>query len=217
MHRSLRSFFGTMAVLLSLSACSNSVVPPENPPTYEGAAPIIKDGRYAVYETSRVFDAPLEPLRRFIEDGNKIVSAMEETENIKKPVDVVVLRGNWPENGSVRRLEFSDGHFTLERVLENDFPILFKYQVWNFTAASGRHLDYALGQQSWETLPNGNSKLTWTYKLRPNASYKKFIIQNFLDSDMKPLMENSLDVVQAQANRAFAGTNNKTAEKSDSE
>ncbi|MEM0985512.1 MAG: hypothetical protein AAGJ32_04640 [Pseudomonadota bacterium] len=188
------------------TACTGTVAPPSEPPQYTGSAPDLTGGRYAVYETERIFDAPLEPLRAFIEDGNKIVAAMEETDNIKKPVDVVVLSGTWPEEGSVRRLEFSDGHYTLERVLENDFPTLFRYQVWDFTAAAGNNLDYALGQQAWERLPDGRSKLTWTYSLKPNAGYKRFFVQRFVNNDMRPLMENALDVVKVQADAAFAET-----------
>ncbi len=204
MPRSNRLLIISALSIIALTACSKTVVPPTVPPAYDGTAPELKDGPYAVYETERLFNAPLEPLRRFIEDGNKIVAAMEETENIKKPVDVVVLSGTWPEEGSVRRLEFSDGHYTLERVLKNDFPTLFRYQVWNFTAASGKHLDYAMGQQSWDVISEGTSKLTWTYKLRPNAGFKRPIVQRFVKTDMKPLMENALDVVVEQANANFA-------------
>lgn len=191
---------------VAVPACAGTVAPPSEPPQYSGTAPAPSGGNYAVYETERVFNAPLEPLRAFIEDGNKIVAAMEETDSIKKPVDVVVVSGTWPEEGSVRRLEFSDGHYTLERVLENNFPTLFRYQVWDFTAAAGNNLDYALGQQAWEVLPDGRSKLTWTYSLKPNAGYKRFFVQRFVNNDMRPLMENALDVVKAQADAAFAET-----------
>lgn len=192
-----------IAASLSLTACGDNS-PPETPPTNTANYPEITEGKYAVYETERVFNAPLVPLRRFIEDGNKIVAAMEETDRIKKPVDVVVLEGTWPEEGSVRRVELSDGHFAMERVLVNDFPTLFRYQVWDFTAAAGNNLDYAIGQQSWEVLDNGQSKLTWTYSLRPNAGYKRVFAQRFVDNDMRPLMENALDTVKDQADVEFA-------------
>jgi hypothetical protein len=200
----IKGFIATLCSVAILAACSSTQAPPDNPPVYTGAFPEITAGPYATYETTRLFKAPLEPLRRFIEDGNKIVAAMEETDNIKKPIDVVVLSGKWPEEGAVRRLEFSDGHYTLERVIENNFPTLFRYQVWDFTAAAGNNLDYAVGQQAWEEIETGQSKLTWTYSLRPNASYKRFFVQRFVDNDMQPLMDNALDKVQAQANSAFS-------------
>ena len=208
-RRAIISIIATTAVVaVGFSACTSTVSPPSSPPEYTGIAPELTGGKYAVYETERVFNAPLEPLRAFIEDGNKIVAAMEETDNIKKPVDVVVVSGTWPQEGSVRRLEFSDGHYTLERVLENDFPTLFRYQVWDFTAAAGNNLDYALGQQAWQVLPDGRSKLTWTYSLKPNAGYKRFFVQRFVNNDMRPLMEKALDVVKFQADAAFAKETN---------
>ena len=131
-------------LVIAISGCSGDIPPPAVPPSDISSAPEIVDGDYAVYETQRTFNAPLVALRRWIEDDSKIVAAMEETDQIKKPVDVVVLSGVWPEDGAVRRLEFSDGHFVLERVLRNDFPNLFQYQVWNYTSAAGQNLDYAL-------------------------------------------------------------------------
>lgn len=189
---------------LCLIGCSETRLPPEVPPAYTGEAPEITEGKYAVYETERIFNAPLIAVRRYIEDGNKIVSAMEETDNIKKPVDVVVLSGTWPETDSVRRLEFSDGHYALERVIKNDFPTLFRYQVWNFTAAAGDNLEYAVGQQAWTELDAGRSKLVWTYSLRPNADYKQFFVQRFVNNDMRPLMDRALDAVKKQVDEAFA-------------
>lgn len=187
-----------------MGACQSANTPPSTPPVDTGSAPEITEGPYAVYETQRIFKGPLKPLRRYIEDGNKIVSAMSETNNIKKPVETVVLEGKWPETGAVRRLKFSDGHYTMEKVIENNFPTLFRYQVWDFTASAGNNLDYAVGQQAWETLPDGRSKLTWTYALRPNAGFKQFFVQRFVDNDMRPLMDNALDIVKARADDHFA-------------
>ena len=194
---------GILAV--TMAACSADIAPPDVPPTYTGEAPAIRDGQYAEYETRRVFNAPLVPLREFIEGEQRIVGAMEETDQIRKPIDVVVVHGEWPQEGAVRRLEFSDGHFAMERVLENDFPTLFRYQVWNYTSAAGQNLDYALGQQAWRELPDGRSELVWTYRLKPNAWYKHHFIQQFVSNDMRPLMDNALDTVVEQAHAHFGG------------
>lgn len=188
---------------LLMIGCAETSPPPAEAPDASSTPPLVTDGAYAEYSTKRVFDAPLEPLRRWIEAENRIVAAMDETDRIKKPVDVTVISGNWAEVGSVRRLKFSDGHFVLERVLVNDFPNIFRYQVWHYTNDAGKNLEYAIGQQSWRTLDDGQSELTWTYKLKPNAEYKRFFVQRFVDSDMRPLMDNALDKVQALAAAEF--------------
>ncbi len=186
-----------------VAACSSRVAPPETPPDYDGAAPTISGSGYAIYETTRAFEAPLIPLRHYIEEGGRIVANMEETDRIRKPVDAVVLHGTWPEVGAVRRLEFSDGHFVLERVLENEFPHHFRYQVWNYTSAAGGNLAYALGEQVWRERPGGGSELTWTYKLKPNAGFKRPFVQRFTDNDMRPLMENALDALKREVDAHF--------------
>lgn len=173
------------------------------PPGYSGETPEITGGPYATYQTVRVFEAPLMPLRQWIDEGGRIVAAMEETDNIKKPVASVTLHGTWPETGSVRRLEMSDGNFVLEKVLENDFPDLFRYQVWNFTAPAGRNIAYAIAQQEWTTLEDGRSELTWTYSLRPRLALMQPFVQRFVRNDMQPLMNDALDVVREQAGAVF--------------
>jgi len=196
------------ALFLAGPACTaTNVAPPNVPPGLDAPVPLIDDRGLVTYKTTRVFEGPLEPVRWFIEDGSKIVAAMEETDRIRKPIEITVLKGTWPEVGSIRRLKFSDGHFTLERVLENKFPHLFRYQVYAYTSAAGQNIAYAIGQQRWERISESQSKLEWTYSLKPNAFYKKPFVDSFVNSDMKPLMENALDRVKAQADGYFAGAN----------
>lgn len=194
------AFVFTAAV--ALAGCAN-VKPPETPPGLSTPPPITEGG-YSTYQTTRVFNAPLVPLRQWIEEGNRIVAAMEETDRIKKPVNLVVLSGTWPETGSVRRLEFSDGHFVLERVLQNDFPNTFRYQVWDYTSAAGSSLSYALGEQSWRVLPDGRAELTWTYSLRARSPLFAPFVRGFVENDMKPLMDRALDRVVVEAQAQFA-------------
>ncbi len=187
----------------TLSACSSTKAPPENPPQYTGQAPELSGKGYASHVATRVFNAPIEPLREYIQEEHRIVAAMEETDDIKKPVDLVYLHGDWPEEGAVRRLEFSDGHYALERVLKNDYPTYFQYQVWSFTNAAGSNLKYATGIQEWRDLGDERTEMTWTYKAKPNAGYKHFFVQRFVSNSLKPLMENALDVVQVQVEEHF--------------
>ncbi|GAB5414259.1 MAG: hypothetical protein Cons2KO_18620 [Congregibacter sp.] len=128
---------------------------------------------------------------------------MEETDRIKKPVEVQVVSGVWPEPGSVRWLRFSDGHYAHERVLIQDLPRLFRYQVYNLTSAAGAHLAYARGQQEWRELPDGRSEISWTYEIRPNLALKRPFIKSFLDNDMKPFMDGALERMAATAERHF--------------
>lgn len=198
-----------LPALLVLAACAEPT-PPDAPPPMPAAPPVVEDGWHATYRTTKVFDAPLAPLLAWLEKGNEIVAAMEETDRIKKPVEIKVVEGTWPNPGAVRWLKFSDGHYTYERVLENDLPRKFSYQVFGLTSGAGQHVTYARGQQEWRTLPDGRSELTWTYQLRPNSIIKRPFLSSFINSDMKPFMEGALDRTVAKARVELAGVGAKT-------
>ena len=193
-----------LSASLSLVACTGNPAPPDAPPQLT-APPPLSDGWHATFQTTQVIDAPLLPLQEWIGASNEIVAAMEETDQIKKPVDVKVISGTWPEKGSVRWLKFSDGHYTFERVLENNLPTSFDYQVWGLTSSASDHITYARGRQDWRTLEDGRSEFTWTYKLRPNSIIKRPFVSGFLSSDMKPFMEGAIGRMTTKAEGEFAG------------
>lgn len=199
------------AMVVSLAACAGNPPPPDGPPALT-EAPAMEEGWHAEFVTTKVIDAPLVPLQGWIGKSNEIVAAMEETDEIKKPVEVKVVSGTWPENGSVRWLRFSDGHYTYERVLENRLPEHFRYQVWGLTSAASNHITYAQGQQDWRQLEDGTSEFTWTYRLRPNSIIKRPFVQGFLDNDMKPFMEGAIGRMAEKADAQFAGWREKSPE-----
>jgi len=199
----VKVFISAMLTVV-LSACVTQVRPPESEPTTYKEPPQIVDRGYAVYEAKRVFKAPLVALRKWIEKDSKIVAAMEETDRIKKPVDTKVVSGTWPEVGSVRWIKFSDGHYVFERVLVNDFPTLFRYQVWDHSSSVAKNISYAVGQQSWQVLRSGEAELTWTYKLQPKGFIRKPFVQNFVNQNMRPLMDSALDKIVEQSEKAFS-------------
>lgn len=193
-----------VSLLVSLAACADNPAPPDSPPRLT-EAPAMEEGWHAEFVTVQVIDAPLEPLQTWIGKSNELVAEMEETDRIKKPVEVKVVSGDWPETGSIRWLKFSDGHYTYERVLENRLPEHFRYQVWGLTSSASDHITYAQGQQDWRTLEDGRSEFKWTYRLRPNSIIKRPFVQSFLDNDMKPFMEGAIGRMAANAEKQFAG------------
>lgn len=199
----LLSFVGPIG--MALAACSSNPAPPASPPPLTEAPPI-EEGWHATYRTTKVFDAPLEPLLAWLSSPEEpLLAAMEETDRIKKPVDLKVVKGTWPEVGAVRWLKFSDGHYTYERVLVSELPRRFQYQVFGLTGDAANHITYARGQQEWRALPDGRTELVWTYELRPNSIIKRPFVQGFLDNDMKPFMEGALDRLAVRAKAQFAG------------
>lgn len=190
---------------LSLGACAGNPTAPGSAPALTEPPPL-ENGWHASYSTVQVFDAPIAPLQAWLSSAEEpLISRMEETDRIKKPVAMRVVKGSWPDVGATRWIRFSDGHYTYERVLVNKLPRFFQYQVFAFTGEASRHITYARGQQEWRSLPDGRTELTWTYQLRPNSIVKRPFVQGFLDNDMKPFMDGALDRTAAAASAQFAG------------
>ena len=193
------------ALALLLGACGDRP-PPASTIAFDGRVPSIEaDARYASFTLERDFDVPRDVLMPWMTETTRMVDAMEETENIKKPVAIDVLSGTWPEDGAVRRVTLSDGHQTLERVVANRLPESFEYQIWNFTTSAGGNLDYALGTQVWsEVDADGDgtadeTRLVWTYALLPNAGFKRRFVQSFVNNDIEPFLSGAADRVVAKA------------------
>ena len=161
--------------------------------------------KYASFTLERDFDVPRDVLMPWMTETTRMVDAMEETENIKKPVAIDVLSGTWPEDGAVRRVTLSDGHQSLERVVANRLPESFEYQIWNFTTSAGGNLDYALGTQMWSEVDadgdgaEDETRLEWTYALLPNARFKRRFVQSFVNNDIEPFLSGAADRVVAKA------------------
>ena len=98
-------------------------------------------------------------LRQFLEE-RPLIAFLEPTGNISNPVATEIIRGEWPRPGATRRLTLADGHFVIERVIDNRED-LFRYQLFVFTSATGRGVEQIVGEQRFVATENG-SRFEWT-------------------------------------------------------
>lgn len=199
----LRAALVTLSTAL-IPACSSNPAPPAVPPSDVTAYPALRDSGYA--ETTLVSDFPMPPteFRAWVEVGNKFVAAMDGEGSIAKPVDTVYLTGDWPEVGATRRVELSDGHYVLERVVDNQ-PSRFEYQIWNITSGAGSNVDHVHGVQQFDTNAAGGTRLTWSYRVMPDAGFKRPFVSRFVKNEIRPFLQGSLDTMQAWAAEDVAG------------
>lgn len=151
-----------LPLLLALAACG-APAPPDGPPVAGDPPPVASEG----FLTARAeADIPMSPprLRAFME-ARPLIGFLEPTENIANPVEAGVLEGTWGEPGAVRWLRLADGHYVIERILENE-STLFRYQVFVFTDATGRGVEQIVGEQRFVSTAQG-TRVEWTYDVRP--------------------------------------------------
>lgn len=194
----MRSIFAVFC-FLALAACGG-VEPPSEPPTAVAPPDVATDGFLAAYVEETV-PVSVQELRAFMEE-RPVISFLQPTENISNPVDSMVLEGEWGEPGAVRWLRLADGHYVVERILENE-PDLFRYQVYVFTNASGRGVEQIVGEQRFVAV-EGGTQFQWTYNVLP----RNFITRQIVRASMEEIedyiaggLEGFADAARARAAR----------------
>ncbi len=183
---------------LALSACATPA-PPATPPTSLTPPPPLAEDGYVEIVVTADFPGTPEQVRAWLDDGNKIIYAMEDTDSIAAPKGFTLTKGStWTETSAERILEFSDGHFTFERVITHS-PAKFDYQVWGFTSATGNNVDHIYGKQELKPDPNGEgTDFIWTYRVMPDAGWKRPFVRRFVEGDVKDFLQIAMDKVEAQ-------------------
>jgi len=194
----MRNFLAIFS-LLYLVACANSG-PPESPPALLDPPEVATSGFETIF-IQETIPITLTQLRAFMEK-KPVISFLQPTENISNPVDSKVLKGTWGEPEAVRWLRLADGHYVIERILENK-PELFRYQVFVFTNAAGRGVEQIVGEQRFIPV-DGGTRFEWTYKILPKNFFTRIFIrrqieevENYLSSGL----EGFSDAARTRANR----------------
>ena len=189
----------------ALAACAADPVPPATAPTTLTTPPALQDDGYAELVIRADFPGTPAEVRAFLDEDNKLLYAMPDTERIARPVSYDLTKGEqWMATGSERVMKFSDDHYAFERVI-GYAPENFSYQVWGFTGANAANVDHIFGEQRLAPDPDGDgTDFIWTYRVMPTAGWKKPFVQRFVDSDVRELLQTATDRVAAQARKEMA-------------
>ena len=190
-----------VALMLSLllAACVGNPEPPATAPTASTAPPPLSENGYAQVVIRADFPGTPAEVRAYLDDGNKILYAMPDTDRIARPVSFELTKGEtWTAAGSERVMKFSDDHYAFERVIDHS-PESFTYQVWGFTGPNAANVDHIHGEQRLVADPDGGTDFIWTYRVKPTAGWKRPFVQRFVDSDVRELLQTATDRVAARA------------------
>ena len=157
-----------------VASCTSAITPPETPPAYSEPPPLADDG-YVTVVTSAEIPMSVSDLRAFLID-RPFITFLEATESISPHVSEQPLSGEWLTPGAVRRLQLADGHYVIERVLENE-PELFSYQAWVFTNAAARGVNHIFGEQRFIALSPEQTRFEWTYNVKPKSAVTAFFVR----------------------------------------
>ena len=181
-----------------LASCTSAITPPETPPTYSEPPPLAESG-YVSIVTSADIPMSVSDLRAFLLD-RPFIGFLEATENISPPVSGETLRGEWLTPGAVRRLQLADGHYVIERVLENQ-PELFSYQAWVFTNSAARGVNHIFGEQRFIALGPNKTRFEWTYNVKPRSGITAFFVRRQVP-ELTDFMDTGTQAMAAAAREA---------------
>ncbi len=174
--------------------------PPDDPPSYTEPPVVATDGFVTAF-ASEVFPMSLEGLRAFMLEES-LIDYLEPVGSIANPASGEVLRGEWPNVDAVRRLQLTDGHYVIERVLENE-PTVFRYQLWVFTNDVGRGVSQIVGEQRF-TEVDGGTRFDWYYNMAPRNGFTRIFVKRACKREVQPYLAGGLRRYAEAAARATA-------------
>ncbi|MEM7487919.1 MAG: SRPBCC family protein [Pseudomonadota bacterium] len=186
-----------IATLALLAACSEAG-PPSIPPTAPPPPEVATTGFVRAQATATV-PMSVPELRAFMA-ANPLIDFLEPTDNIAPPVASQVLSGTWPQPGATRWLRLSDGHYVVERVLQNN-PDLFRYQIFLFTNSVGRGVDQIVGEQRFLAQPDGSTRIEWDYDVKARNALTRLFVRQQID-EIDAYITGGLDGLAAAATAA---------------
>lgn len=188
-----------LGLTIILAACSEPSIPTE-PPELTTPPEVATSGFLTAY-AEQTIAMPVAGLRKFMEE-QPLTSFLEPTENIANPVGSNVIQGVWPNPGAFRWLKLADGHYVIERILENEADF-FKYQVFIFTNATGQGVEQIVGEQRFVPV-NGGTRLEWTYNVLPTNFVTRQFVRRSMD-EIEAYISGGLEGFAAAANASVAG------------
>ena len=163
--------FLAIAALVFVANCGSA--PPDGPPAVTPPPEVSTEGA-VVIETTATVPMDLATFRAFLVD-NPLIGFLAPVDDLAPPVEARVLDGNWPDAGAVRWLRLEDGHYVIERILENELE-LFRYQIWVITNAAGRAVEQIVGEQTFTDVGDGRTRFDWTYAIKPRNGLARFFV-----------------------------------------
>ncbi len=113
-----------------------------------------------------------------------------------------MIRGTWGDVGARRRVIRKDGNQTLEDVLENRQPTLFRYEVWGFTDSARILTNYAVGEFQYGEVPSGTA-VKWTYSFHSTSLLTKPFLSWKVQTDFAEFMRSALQSMKQQAEQSY--------------
>lgn len=184
------------------------LAPPSEPPAYTDPAPALAEDGYITHTETVHIDLPREEFHAWVSQPDlELGDLMQGNDDLPQVVGTTPIVGDFDpagdRTGDRRRVEFEDGHYLAEEVLE-DSDETFRYMIWGFTGRQRLFVDHGTAQFEFAD-EDGGTRLTWTYSLQPTNGMVRPLLQNYVDGALATMMADTAAAMRDGAEAELAG------------
>ena len=148
---------------------------------------------WAQYTVEETIDIPLEEYwELFFEIPLEDIASVGDYKDLPQIVKTTPVVGDFRVAGDSRRVHFDTGETVLESIIEAKAHSSFAYELTKVEIELKRAARRARGHFRYETLPDGTTKVTWTYGFEQKNFFFKWFINRYIQSTHRHWMKDTL-------------------------
>lgn len=174
---------------------------PKRPPDSNAARPPVDQGGFVSHTEEVTIQVPPQFLQEW-RQGKSLETQLRGSSRIAGVARTEMIQGTWGEVGARRRVVRKDGNRSLEEILENTPPTLFRYEVWGFTDRAGLLTNYFVGEFQHREVPGG-TLVKWTYSFHRRSLLTEPFLSIMVRSRIPEFMRSTLQRTKQEAEQAY--------------
>lgn len=165
-------------------------------------------GYWAQYSVEDTVDLPAEQFwNAFFSMNLEDVASVGDYKDLPKIIKTTPVNGDFSKLGDSRRVHFNTGQTVLETIIEWNCPSSFAYELTEVEIELKRAARKARGSFRYFPLPDGRTRVVWTYGFDQKNFIFKWLINRYIHSTHRFWMKDTLAEMKRRAELMYAQTN----------
>jgi hypothetical protein len=135
------------------------------------------------------------------------IGSVGNYKDLPKIVKTTPVNGNFSKVGDSRRVHFNTGQTLLESIIEWQNPGSFTYELTELEIDLKRAANRARGNFKHYPLPNGKTRVVWTYGFDQKNFIFKWLINRYIKSTHRFWMRDTLAEMKRQTEEMYKKQN----------
>jgi hypothetical protein len=164
---------------------------------------------WAQYRVEDTVNLPAEQFwDAFFKMNLEDVASVGDYKDLPKIVKTTPVTGDFSKLGDSRRVHFNTGQTVLESIIEWDQPRSFSYELTELEVELKRAARKARGNFQYFSLPDGRTRVVWTYGFDQKNFIFKWLINRYITTTHRFWMKDTLSEMKRRAELINAQSSN---------